>query len=271
MRVLHGVANPGDHVQPLARVQTMRARVHLQGLAVDELHREVRLDPEPGVSRACLVNLRNPGMLEPSERLRLPLEAAQRLVGGQAGPDDFERHLPARLLLLRLVDGPHAALAHQPHNPIRPIAVGIQRVPPVGAPVRVRGKSSFSSFEFVGHGGSRAGLYVWATQPWATPGRITGLISKHQRGVDARGPAGGSGGCQGGNGDQQEGGAAKRERIERGDLEQHATHEARRRGGAARPMAAPSPASVSASRRTRRRTFAGVAPSATRSAISRSR
>lgn len=57
------------------------------------------------------------------------------------------------------------------------------------------------------------------------------LVSEHGDRVEASRPAGGSGGCKGGNGDQQEGGAGKRERIERADLEQHSTHKACCSGG----------------------------------------
>ena len=57
-------------------------------------------------------------MAQPTEDLRLAGEALQQEVRGEAGPEDLEGDGAARVVLLGLVDGPHAALAEQAHDAV---------------------------------------------------------------------------------------------------------------------------------------------------------
>jgi hypothetical protein len=68
MRVVNGVADFGNEVQPLPGVQLMRTGVLEQGLTTDELHGEIRLRTESIFSNASFINLRDAGMLQPSQR-----------------------------------------------------------------------------------------------------------------------------------------------------------------------------------------------------------
>ena len=57
-------------------------------------------------------------MLQPAERLRFLREAAQQLGAGESRLDDLERDRAARLILLGLVDGAHAAFADQANDAV---------------------------------------------------------------------------------------------------------------------------------------------------------
>ena len=120
VRVLHGVADPRDQFEPLARVERVRCGIVPERFTQDELHREMRLRTEAGIGGAGLVDLRDARMLQPAERLRLALEAAQELRVGQAWLDDFQRDDPARVILFRLVDRAHASFADQAQHPVTP-------------------------------------------------------------------------------------------------------------------------------------------------------
>ena len=77
---------------------------------MDQFHGEKRLNAETRVGAASLVDLRDAGMLQPAQRLRLLLEAAQHLGAGPGGLDHFERDTAPGLVLLGLVDRAHSAL-----------------------------------------------------------------------------------------------------------------------------------------------------------------
>ena len=57
-------------------------------------------------------------MLQPAECLRLLLEAAQQFGACEARLDDLECDSAAGLILLRLVDGAHAAFTEKAQNPV---------------------------------------------------------------------------------------------------------------------------------------------------------
>jgi hypothetical protein len=72
----------------------------------------------PRIRRTRLVDLRDAGMLEPSQNLRLLLETPKERSGREAGFDHLERDNPARPLLLGFVDRAHPTLADDPQNPV---------------------------------------------------------------------------------------------------------------------------------------------------------
>ena len=108
--VLHRVAHPRHQAHAGAEVEAVAAGVLVQGQAADELHREERLAV---VGEAGLVDLRDAGVVQPAQDLGLVGEALEERGRGEAGADDLEGDSAARAVLLRLVDGAHAALAQQ--------------------------------------------------------------------------------------------------------------------------------------------------------------
>ena len=86
---MHGVADLCHHLQPFTRIQMMLFGIS-SASSTDELHGEVGLRPETRIGRAGFVDLRDAGMLQPAQRLRLLFETAQQLRGRDAGLDDLE-------------------------------------------------------------------------------------------------------------------------------------------------------------------------------------
>ena len=120
VRVLDAVANLRHQLQPLPQVEPVRVAVGKQRLPVHQLHGEVRLAPKRGVGHPRVVDLRDAGVLQPAQRLRLVLEAAEHLAGGISRADHLQGHGAMRELLLRLVDRAHPALTEQANDAIPP-------------------------------------------------------------------------------------------------------------------------------------------------------
>src|SRR5262249_19809585 len=57
-------------------------------------------------------------MLQPPERLRFLLKAAEGFRVAHAGLDDLESHRTSRMLLFRFVNSTHPSLADQPQNSV---------------------------------------------------------------------------------------------------------------------------------------------------------
>ena len=107
--VLHRVADPRQQTHAGGEVEAVAVGVLVQRQAADELHREERLAV---VGEAGLVDLRDAGVVQPAQDLGLVGEALEQGGGGEAGADDLEGDRAARAVLLRLVDGAHAALGN---------------------------------------------------------------------------------------------------------------------------------------------------------------
>ena len=122
MGVLNGFTDLNHQGQPLARVQVPCIGIFAQGLAVDDLHGEERLEPEPGIGRAGLIDLGDARMLEAAERLGFLLEAAKKFRAGPGGLDDLQRDSAPRLILLGLIHGPHPAFTQKADDPVTPDA-----------------------------------------------------------------------------------------------------------------------------------------------------
>jgi hypothetical protein len=116
--VLDGFADLNHQGQPLPGVEVVRIGIFDQRLALDELHGEEGLDAEAGVGTAGLVNLRNAGMVQPAQRLRLLFEAAQQFRAGPGCPNDLEGDVASRLVLLGLVHRAHSTFAQQANDAI---------------------------------------------------------------------------------------------------------------------------------------------------------
>ena len=91
VRVLDGVADSRDELEPRRDIERVRRDVLAQWRALDELHGEVRLRCLADLRGPGLVDLRDAGMLQPAEHLRLALETLEHLPRGQAASDDFQR------------------------------------------------------------------------------------------------------------------------------------------------------------------------------------
>ncbi len=79
VRVQDGITNLRHQLQPLPHVEPVGVAVVEQRLPVHEFHGEVRLAPERGLGRARFVDLGDAGVLQPPQRLRLVLEAANHV------------------------------------------------------------------------------------------------------------------------------------------------------------------------------------------------
>ena len=124
--VLHRVADPRHQAQRGRRVEAVAVGVLVQGQAADELHGEEGLAV---VGQAGLVDLRDAGVVQPGQDLGLVGEALDQGGGGEPGSDDLEGDGAARVVLLRLVDGTHAALGDQAQNAVVPHPHGRDRGP----------------------------------------------------------------------------------------------------------------------------------------------
>ena len=128
MGMLHRIADSGHQFQPLPCIQMMIVAIGEQRLTTHQLHGEVRLFAKRSVRGSRFVDLGNPRMLQPPQRLRLVLEAAQHLASGRSCPDHLQRNCAMRTFLFRLVHRAHSALAQKAKNPIMSNAWG-QRLP----------------------------------------------------------------------------------------------------------------------------------------------
>jgi hypothetical protein len=113
VRVLDGVADADEQVEPFARGQQVLVAELRDRLPLHQLHDEVR----PAVlGRAGVEHLRNVGMVHEGERLPLRLEPGEDLPRVHPRLDDLERDPPPdRLGLLGHPDRPHAAFADLVH------------------------------------------------------------------------------------------------------------------------------------------------------------
>src|SRR4029077_4461836 len=101
-----------------------------------------------------------PGVMEPGQDLGLVGEPHDVGGGGEAGADDLEGHSAAWAILLRLIDGAHAALSNDlqplvmPQPPERARSSGggqeVERVAGF-SPHRLRGKAGTRSATNVPH------------------------------------------------------------------------------------------------------------------------
>ena len=114
-----------------------------QRRALNKLHGEIRLRPESGIGGAGFIDLRDAGMVEAAERLGFVLEAPEQLAAGEAGPDHFKSYRAARLVLLGLVHGAHAAFTQQADDPVAPQTVPAGRAPPTSRVPDSRGRAVF--------------------------------------------------------------------------------------------------------------------------------
>jgi hypothetical protein len=103
-----------------AGAEALLPGVARQGRPIDELHDEEGLVGAVGVRGAGLVDLGDAGVLEPPEHLRLVEEAPQHPARRQRGPEGLDGDGPPGEGLLGLVHDPHAPLAHDAQQPVRP-------------------------------------------------------------------------------------------------------------------------------------------------------
>src|SRR5262245_45523915 len=93
-------------------------RIVLHVRAMNEFHREVRLRPKTSIGRAGVIDARDAGMLQTTQRLRLLFETAQQLRTCEAGLDDLEGDGPAQMILFSFINRAHAAFADKSENPV---------------------------------------------------------------------------------------------------------------------------------------------------------
>ena len=115
--VLHGVAHPRQKAHAGGEVEAVAAGVLVQRQPVDKLHREIRLAV---VGEAGLVDLRDAGVMQPAQDLGLVGEPLDDGGGRESATDDFEGDGAAWVILLRHVDGTHAALANDLQHLVMP-------------------------------------------------------------------------------------------------------------------------------------------------------
>jgi hypothetical protein len=122
--VLHGLADPQEELDPAAKRWPGLGHVRIEGArAGHELHREVGHALAVQDGRAAGVDLRHGCVLQPAAELDLALETTQRLGRQEPAAHELERDRAARMVLFRLPDHAHAALADAPpqrESPDRP-------------------------------------------------------------------------------------------------------------------------------------------------------
>src|SRR5688572_27180041 len=97
-----------------------------QGKAVDELHREEGLKTKAPVGSAGLVDLGDARVPQPSQDLRLMIEAADEAIAvQQAQRKHLERDRPPRVRLLRAIDHPHPAATQYAEDRVRTNLLGV--------------------------------------------------------------------------------------------------------------------------------------------------
>ena len=118
MRVMHGVADPRQELQPLARCEPAALAYALSVLADHQLHREERLPASAGVGGPGLEDLRDSRMLQPPQHLGFLLESAERGRRDESRANHLQRDDSAGPLLLRLVHRAHATRTDQPDDAV---------------------------------------------------------------------------------------------------------------------------------------------------------
>ena len=101
------VGNFGDERQSLGQRELPRADVFIQPPPAHQFHREVRLRAQRRLDDPRLVDLGDPGMLQPSEELVFVLEPPEHLRIDEARANDFQRDAPPRSILFRFIDDAH--------------------------------------------------------------------------------------------------------------------------------------------------------------------
>jgi hypothetical protein len=84
MRMVYSVADLHHDFQPLPRVQTVCFGIIQQRPATDKLHGKVGLRPGPRIRGTGFINLRNPGVLQPAQRLRLLIKSPHQYIVSSA-------------------------------------------------------------------------------------------------------------------------------------------------------------------------------------------
>ena len=122
VRGLHRLADGDEELQPRLELETTRAAVDVDRLALDELHNEIGM---PALGRAAVVEPRDGRVIQRGEDLPLLLEAPQHVLG--IGPRLDELHgyalLERTVVALAEVDHRHPAAADLAHDPIDPNAL----------------------------------------------------------------------------------------------------------------------------------------------------
>src|SRR5262249_20108390 len=103
--VVNGFRNEGHQFQTLPRVQFMRIAVVLEGLAANEFQGEMGRRADPRMGGARLKDLRDSGVVQAPERMRLLLKPAHQFRAGKAGIENLERYGAAWIALLGFIDG----------------------------------------------------------------------------------------------------------------------------------------------------------------------
>ena len=116
VRVVDRGANPAEQLQALPPGDVLLLHVLGERYTLDQFHGEVVLTV---VRQPGFVNGSDRGVPQPRQGLSLPLEEPDvGFVHADAAADDLDGHRTLRLLLHRLVNDPHAALAQQPLDAI---------------------------------------------------------------------------------------------------------------------------------------------------------
>src|SRR5262249_49669942 len=114
--VLDAAADLDEEIEPRAHVEPLRVAIVDHPGTVDVLHDEVRVAAERA---AGVEDLRDAPVAHQGERLTLRLEAGEHLRAVETGPEPLQGDAASdRLLLLRLPDDPHAALAEDPEEEV---------------------------------------------------------------------------------------------------------------------------------------------------------
>ena len=123
MRVLHCATDLHEEANAFAHREPMSRGVRGDRVADHVLHHDVR---EPRLGGARVVDVRDVGMIHHRERLLLGSEARDNLARVAARAQNLDRNLaPNGFVLLGEVDGSHAALAKNAHDPVRAHAHGL--------------------------------------------------------------------------------------------------------------------------------------------------
>ena len=150
MRVLHGVADAGHERQALLRRGPVPLEPAVDALTLHQLHRQEGARSVLGLGDPGLKDAGDAWVAQPSQDLGLVLEASQALLGDEPCAQELQRHAPARVLLLGLVDHAHSALADDALDdvaadpPRRALRPRVERVE--GAPGRERRLPAGSTF-----------------------------------------------------------------------------------------------------------------------------
>ncbi len=110
VRVPDTIGDRGEQGQSLPKTQPRIVGMREDRPSLDQLHREKRAPRKPHRRNPRLEDLGNPGMLQSTLDLRFRAQPRGKLSPGPHAVDNLQGDPPPRLLLLGLVDDPHAAL-----------------------------------------------------------------------------------------------------------------------------------------------------------------